>query len=426
MTKQAKKAKFPITFFKATRNDDSPARGCLESHLRIIKQNKTNGSTNVLILEDDAKFNSLLNNLPEVPKDWDMIYLGATIKQLTRHSEHWSKAVECWSTHAYIIRDTLFDKVIADLEKYPHEIDRYYVEHIQPNYNCYIPIELMTEQHSSFSDIENKTVDYSAMSINSKPYSMVHHTIENGNFIMKMDPESTNNLPCISIITITRNRRKFMPLLIYNYTNMDYPKNLVEWIIIDDGTEEIKDLLPSDRNIKYVHLKTESGDPLSVGYKRNYALKHYSQGEYIVHMDDDDIYFKHSVSSRIKALISNKKECIGITSLPCMDIVNKLGFMVGSEYSVLSEASMCYSKAFWDTRNYNENVKTGEAVLFLKDRHHEIVQMPYIFVMIALTHKTNLTGALRVVNDNLDTRNAYKLIYNMNDTFTQSFVNTIQ
>jgi hypothetical protein len=423
MTKQAKRAKFPITFFKTTKHQ-RPARGCLESHLSIIKQNKTNGCSNVLILEDDAKFLMPLKNLPDVPEDWDMLYLGATIKQLSRYSDHWSKVVECWSTHAYIIRDTLYDKVITDLENYPHEIDKYYVEHIQPNYSCYILTDLMTEQSGSFSDIENKVVDYSGMSINSKPYSMVNHTIEDGNFVMKMDPESIEKLPCISIITITRNRRKFMPLLVYNYNNMDYPKDLVEWIIIDDGTEPIKDLLPKERNIKYVHMDSESGKPLSVGYKRNYALKHYSQGEYIVHMDDDDIYFKHSISSRVKALISNKKECIGITSLPCMDIVNKLGFIVGSEFSVLSEASMCYSKAFWDTRNYNESVKTGEAVLFLKDRHHEIVQIPYVFVMIALTHNDNLTGSLRVVNDNLDTRNAYKLLYNMNDEFTQTFTDS--
>lgn len=415
MNKQAKKWKFPISFFKATKHSN-PMRGCLESHLSVITQNVN--KPYIMIVEDDIKFKYRLSQLPEPPQDWDMLYLGATIKQLSRYNDQWSKVIECWSTHAYIIRQSLYEKVVNDLQNYPHEIDRYYVEHIQPNFNCYILTELMTEQLVSYSDIENKKVDYSGMSINSKPYDMVNHTIENNNFVMKLDQDII--LPCISIITITRNRRKFMPLLIYNFNNMDYPKDLVEWIIIDDGTEPIKDLLPKERNIKYVHL--ESDTPLTVGYKRNYALKHYTQGEYIVHMDDDDIYFSHSISSRIKALISNKRECIGITSLPCMDIVNKLGFMVGTEYSVLSEASMCYSKAFWDTRNYNESVKTGEAVLFLKDRHSEIVQMPYIFVMIALSHTSNLTGNLRTINDNLDTRNAYKLIYNMNDEYTQNFI----
>jgi hypothetical protein len=419
MVKQAKKAKFPITFFKTTKNIN-PARGCLESHLSIIKQNKTKDS--ILILEDDARFNYQLSQLPEPPADWDILYLGATVKQLSEYNQHWNKAIECWSTHAYIIRKSLYEKVINDLENYTGEIDKYYVENIQPNFNCYILKLQMTQQNEGYSDIEETTVNYSNLStVNSNPYKMVNHEIVNDCFILKLDEDI--ELPNISIVTVTRNRRKFMPLLVYNYKNMDYPKDKVEWIIIDDGSEPIKDFLPKENNIKYFHLETENGNPLSVGYKRNYA-NNIARGDYIVHLDDDDIYFKYSISSRIKALISNKKQCIGITLLPCMDIVNKLGFTIGSNLSILSEASMCYSKNFWESCKFNENVCTGEALLFLKGREKDIVQIPYIFVMIATTHHTNLTGNLRKCSNNIDTQNAYKLLYNMTDSVIQNFVDS--
>lgn len=415
MNRQSKKAKFNFSFFKTTKHVN-PVRGCLESHLSIIKQNKI--KENILILEDDAKFNYPLKNLPEPPKDWDMLYLGATTKQIKSYNKNWNKAIECWSTHAYIIRKSIYEKVITDLENYSQEIDKYYVENIQPNYNCYILTKPMTQQNTSYSDIEGKNVNYDTLStVNNIPYSMVKHEIINNDFILKLDD---CELPNISIITITRNRRKFLPLLVYNYQNIDYPQDKIEWIIIDDGDEEIKDLLPKKNNVKYVHLDVDK--PLTVGYKRNYALS-YAQGEYIVHMDDDDVYFKHSVLSRVKALISNKKQCIGITIVPCMDIINKLGFTIGSNHSILAEASMCYTRKFWEERQYNENVKTGEALLFLKDRSQDIIQIPYIFVMIALTHSTNLTCNLRTITNNLETQNAFKLLMNMNDNYIQNFIN---
>ena len=50
-------------------------------------------------------------------------------------------------------------------------------------------------------------------------------------------------LPRVSIITPTYNKRKFFKLAIRNFQKADYPKDKIEWIIVDDGEEEIKDLL---------------------------------------------------------------------------------------------------------------------------------------------------------------------------------------
>ena len=68
---------------------------------------------------------------------------------------------------------------------------------------------------------------------------------------------------------ITYNRRKFMKLFNLNYQNMLYPKEKLEIIIVDDGDEEIKDLLPNESNIKYYKLDERK----STGYKRNYCVK---------------------------------------------------------------------------------------------------------------------------------------------------------
>ena len=70
---QAKKYNLDINYFDAVAKPDNPMRGCLESHLEILKLAKRDNLDNVLILEDDCVFlrGGELNNLPD---NWDMLY----------------------------------------------------------------------------------------------------------------------------------------------------------------------------------------------------------------------------------------------------------------------------------------------------------------------------------------------------------------
>ena len=95
--------------------------------------------------------------------------------------------------------------------------------------------------------------------------------------------------PFVSVVTPTYNRRKFIPALIKMYESQTYPKNRMEWIILDDGTDKVKDLfaevvkrLP---NIRYI----ENDSKLLIGQKRNIMNK-LAKGTIIISMDDDDYY----------------------------------------------------------------------------------------------------------------------------------------
>ena len=48
---------------------------------------------------------------------------------------------------------------------------------------------------------------------------------------------SVNGKPFVSVCTPTFNRRIFIPQLIKCFKAQTYPKELMEWIIIDDGDE---------------------------------------------------------------------------------------------------------------------------------------------------------------------------------------------
>lgn len=65
------------------------------------------------------------------------------------------------------------------------------------------------------------------------------------------------DLPMVSIITPTRNRNHFMKLAVYNFYSQNYPKDKLEWVIIDESSEPVKDLLPADDRIKYYYVNEE-------------------------------------------------------------------------------------------------------------------------------------------------------------------------
>ncbi len=60
------------------------------------------------------------------------------------------------------------------------------------------------------------------------------------------------------------------------------------------------------------------------------------------------------------------------------------------------EASLGFRKDFWNKRKFgNEDNNYGEGYLFTKGRENEIVNMPYFFNLIAITHSKNITKNLR-------------------------------
>ena len=59
------------------------------------------------------------------------------------------------------------------------------------------------------------------------------------------------DLPFVSVCTPTYNRRPFIPYTIQCMLQQDYPQNKIEWIIIDDGTDLIEDLVI---NLSLIHI----------------------------------------------------------------------------------------------------------------------------------------------------------------------------
>ena len=70
----------------------------------------------------------------------------------------------------------------------------------------------------------------------------------------KQKKVSAQGKPFVSVCTPTYNRRKFIPQLIECYKQQTYPKQLMEWIVVDDGEDSVEDLFKDVEGVKYFRV----------------------------------------------------------------------------------------------------------------------------------------------------------------------------
>ena len=117
--------------------------------------------------------------------------------------------------------------------------------------------------------------------------------------------------PFVSICTPTYNRRPFIESMIKCFNHQTYPKDKMEWIIIDDGTDKIEELVIDISQVKYYKYD----EKMVLGKKRN-LMHEKSKGDIIVYMDDDDYYPPERVSHAVSMLQSHPKAlCAGSSEI---------------------------------------------------------------------------------------------------------------
>ena len=100
---------------------------------------------------------------------------------------------------------------------------------------------------------------------------------EEGDYVLKLPEIPFNQLPYVSIITPTYNRKKLFAMAMYNVFGFYYPKEKIEWIIVEDITDNmteedtVQNILPKDPRIKHILLQSGS-EPYTIAMKRNIGV----------------------------------------------------------------------------------------------------------------------------------------------------------
>jgi len=193
-------------------------------------------------------------------------------------------------------------------------------------------------------------------------------------------------LPFVSLCTPTFNRRPFIPSMIECFNHQTYPKDRLEWIIIDDGTDKIKDLVSHIPQVKYF----EYDKKMTLGVKRN-LMHSKCKGDYIVYIDDDDYYPPERVHHAITKLLENPDKIVAGSSAMHIyykkeDLMYQFG-PYGPNHA--TAATFAFKKELLSLTKYNESACLAEEREFLKEYSIPMLQLDSMKTILVISHNHN-------------------------------------
>jgi len=408
--------------------------GCKKTHCHIIKNAVKNKYDIIWIMEDDIKVVAPLQ-INECPKNWDILFLGGEIIKkynLETTNKEW---IWCQSyfTHSYIINlknEKLVNEILAiENNNKIKSYKQFITTKICKKYLTYIHNPILMTQYDDYSDCEKQDISYEFNMLQSiNGLKKAEHSVnEKGEHILRLD--KIENYPFVSILTPTFNRRNMFPIAIRNFYNFNYPPEKLQWVIVDDSTDDeqsVKDLIPpNDNRIKYIRLDKWIS---TMGEKRNVCAKN-ADHEIILHMDDDDYYPPESIYARVAVLLKYYKNgirLIGSSQIGVYDILENSSNLVSDGEFSFSEGTMGYFKSFWEEKGFNKEDKTAEYASFMEGRFNKIMDVPYSYIMIGFKHGQNtVVKKLQQAIINKDTKENHNFINDF-DEETREFILQLQ
>ena len=197
-----------------------------------------------------------------------------------------------------------------------------------------------------------------------------------------------NFKPLVSVCTPTFNRRPFIPIMLDCFRNQTYPMDRIEWIIVDDGTDKIADLIESSgiKNIQYFALDKK----MPLGEKRNYMHKK-AKGSIIVYMDDDDYYPPERIEHAVDRLQNNKEAlCAGSSEMYIYFKHIKKMYQCGPYGPNHATAgTFAFKVRLLDDTKYEDHAALAEEKAFLKEYTVPFVQLDPMKTILVFSHMHN-------------------------------------
>ena len=210
--------------------------------------------------------------------------------------------------------------------------------------------------------------------------------------------------PPISIITPTYNREKFIDIAFHNLLATDYPRDKIEWIVVEDNEHKekmysekiISFQLQSNIRLKYIPIEGR----MSIGEKRNHGIEHASN-DIILFMDDDDHYpvtsFRRRVAWLLKGIKKDKSCNIACcTTIALYDLqfgtsaVNVPPFDISFGQRI-SEATLTFKKSAWIERKFLD-VSIAEGESWVSGREDQVLEMQPQQIIVAFSHANNISS----------------------------------
>jgi hypothetical protein len=204
----------------------------------------------------------------------------------------------------------------------------------------------------------------------------------------KKNKNKNKTKPLVSICTPTFNRRPFIPIMFECFRNQTYPKSRIEWIIVDDGTDRIEDLI-KDANIPQIQY-FRIDQKMTLGAKRNY-MHTKANGSIIVYMDDDDYYPPERIEHAVETLQQNPKALCAGSSEIYVYFKHIQTMYKGGPYGPnhATAGTFAFRRELLDQTKYDEKACLAEEKEFLKNYTIPFAQLDPLKTILVFSHVQN-------------------------------------
>ena len=162
----------------------------------------------------------------------------------------------------------------------------------------------------------------------------------------------------------------------------------MELVILDDGSDKIKDLIDASGLTNILYLAED--EKMNIGMKRN-KLNAAAKGDIIVCMDDDDYYSPERVEHVVKKLMSNPKYDICGSSQIFMYYTDIQKIYQFGPYAPnhATNGTFAYKRKFLENHKYDETVTHAEETSFVNKYTEPMLQLDPFKVMLVMAHSEN-------------------------------------
>jgi len=197
---------------------------------------------------------------------------------------------------------------------------------------------------------------------------------------------SFSGKPLVSCILPTANRRHLLPHAIRCFLRQTYPNR--ELVVVDDGADPVRDLIPSDSRVRYVRMEGLR----TLGHKRNLACG-YARGEVLAHWDDDDWSADWRLAYQMEELSKHEWASLcGIARVLFYDPRNDRAWEYRyppDQKGWLCGGALCYRKSFWEAHPFPD-FHGGEDTRFIWDApERSLLALPDNSFFVGMVHSGN-------------------------------------
>jgi glycosyltransferase involved in cell wall biosynthesis len=205
--------------------------------------------------------------------------------------------------------------------------------------------------------------------------------------------------PTVTICTPTYNRRPFIPFLIECVKLQTYPQDKIEWVIIDDGTDKIEELVINIPFVRYYKYDKK----MCLGKKRNITHEK-ATGSIIINFDDDDYYpptrISHAVEMLNKNPLYNFAGCNELLMyLKDTDSMYRIGPYLNNHTTA---ASFAFNRCLIDGPHkllYDDTASFAEEEYFLKKFNVPLLNLDSSKTIISYDHAHNTTDRTKLLQE---------------------------